>query len=74
MRETTSSNFRRWRLFNPLLAAVCRADPPLVPYLGTSLNELSGVVEALPTRLDDELINFSKMRRVGLSPPPSLCV
>ncbi|CAI8022531.1 Ras-specific guanine nucleotide-releasing factor 2 [Geodia barretti] len=37
--------------------------PPLVPYLGTVLNELSGVVEALPTRLQDELINFNKMRR-----------
>lgn len=42
-----------------------RADPPLVPYLGILLNELSGVVEALPTKLDDQLINFSKMRRVS---------
>lgn len=64
-----------------------RADPPLIPYLGIVLNELSGVVEALPTHLEDQLINFSKMRRVSYSglffsqalishplPPPSPAV
>lgn len=49
--------------FKELRMAMRNADPPLVPYLGTVLNELSGVVEALPTHLEDQLINFCKMRR-----------
>lgn len=49
--------------FKELRMAMRKADPPLIPYLGIVLNELSGVVEALPTHLEDQLINFSKMRR-----------
>ena len=42
-----------------------RAEPPLVPYLGIALNELVGIFEALPTHIEGNLINFSKMRKVG---------
>jgi len=42
-----------------------RAQGPSVPYLGIVLNELSGVVEALPNYIEGDLINFTKMRRVS---------
>ncbi len=42
-----------------------KAPPPTVPYLGILLSEVSSVVEGLPTYLEDKLVNFSKMRRVG---------
>ena len=43
--------------------AMRKAHPPFVPYLGIVLNELSGVVEALPTYTEGDLVNFTKMRR-----------
>ena len=43
------------------------APPPTVPYLGILLSEMSGVVEGLPTYLEESLVNFSKMRRVSQS-------
>ena len=47
-----------------------RAHAPFVPYLGIVLNELSGVVEALPTYIEGDLVNFTKMRRVSSATPP----
>ncbi len=41
-----------------------KADPPSVPYLGIVLSEMSALLEGLATRIEDDLINFSKMRRV----------
>ncbi len=43
-----------------------KAEKPAVPYLGTILNEISGVMEGMSTRMEDDLINFTKMRRVRL--------
>ena len=51
--------------FKELRRAMKKAPPPTVPYLGILLSEMSGVVEGLPTHLEDSLINFSKMRRVS---------
>ena len=36
----------------------------MVPYIGTTLSELVTVSESQQTRLEDDLINFSKMRKV----------
>ena len=41
-----------------------KAPPPTVPYLGILLSEMSGIVEGMPTYLEESLINFSKMRKV----------
>lgn len=49
--------------FKELRMATKKAQPPVVPYLGILLNEMAGVVEATPTLLEDNLINFTKMRR-----------
>lgn len=54
---TTTGRFRQLR------EATSRAEPPLVPYLGIALNELVGIFEALPTLIEGNLINFSKMRK-----------
>lgn len=51
--------------FKELRSAMKKSPSPTVPYLGILLNEMSGVVEGLPTYLEDNLINFSKMRRVS---------
>ena len=45
-----------------------KAPPPTVPYLGILLSEMSGVVEGMPTYLEDSLINFTKMRKVRKEP------
>ncbi len=37
----------------------------MVPYLGIVLNEIAGLVEVQPTVIEDNLVNFSKMRRVS---------
>lgn len=42
-----------------------KAQPPTTPYLGILLSEVSGVVEGLPTYVEDTLVNFNKMRRVS---------
>ncbi|KAL5481996.1 hypothetical protein EMCRGX_G022274 [Ephydatia muelleri] len=49
--------------FKKLRDATKMAEPPLVPYLGIALNELVGIFEALPTHIEGNLINFSKMRK-----------
>jgi len=49
--------------FKELRMAMRKAQGPSVPYLGIVLNELSGVVEALPNYIEGDLINFTKMRR-----------
>ncbi len=51
--------------FKELRGAMKKAPPPTVPYLGILLSEMSGVVEGLPTHLEESLVNFNKMRRVG---------
>ena len=42
----------------------------MVPYIGTTLSELVSVSESQQTHMEDELINFSKMRKAStlLSP------
>lgn len=41
-----------------------RAQPPLLPYLALTMNDLICVSEGAPTYLEGNLINFTKMRRV----------
>ena len=56
--------------YPPPFLSLRRAHAPFVPYLGIVLNELSGVVEALPTYIEGDLVNFTKMRRVSSATPP----
>ncbi len=51
--------------FKELRGSMRRARPPMVPYLGIVLNEIAGLVEVQPTVIEDNLVNFSKMRRVS---------
>lgn len=51
--------------FRELRSAIKKAPPPTVPYLGITLSEMSGVVEGMPTYLEESLVNFTKMRKVG---------
>lgn len=44
--------------------ALHRCDPPLIPYLGMYLADLSFIEEGTPNFTDDGLLNFSKMRMV----------
>lgn len=44
--------------------ATKKAQPPMIPYLGIVLNEVAGLVEVQPTVIEDNLVNFTKMRRV----------
>lgn len=50
--------------FKELRIATRKAQPPMIPYLGIVLNEIAGLVEVQPTVLENNLVNFSKMRRV----------
>lgn len=47
--------------------ALHRCDPPLIPYLGMYLADLSFIEEGTPNFTDDGLLNFSKMRMVRVS-------
>lgn len=57
---STDGRFRNMR------EALHRCDPPCIPYLGMYLTDLSFIEEGTPNFTDENLLNFSKMRMVGL--------
>lgn len=46
----------------------CSCNPPAVPYLGMYLTDLAFIEEGTPNFTEEGLVNFSKMRMVGLNP------
>ncbi|XP_030755990.1 ras-specific guanine nucleotide-releasing factor 2-like [Sitophilus oryzae] len=51
--------------FRALRDALHRCDPPCIPYLGVYLTDLSFIEEGTPNFIDDNLLNFSKMRMIA---------
>ena len=51
---SSANNFAHYR------AALRDAEPPAIPYLGLILQDLIGLDESYPDRLDGEAINFDK--------------
>lgn len=52
--------------FRAMREALHRCDPPCIPYLGIYLTDLSFIEEGTSDFTPDGLLNFSKMRMVGL--------
>lgn len=52
--------------FRAMREALHRCDPPCIPYLGMYLTDLSFIEEGTPDFTPDGLLNFSKMRMVGI--------
>ena len=51
--------------FRNIRDALHRSDPPLIPFVGMYLTDLSNIEEANPDFTEDGgLLNFSKMRMV----------
>ncbi|CAH1120967.1 unnamed protein product [Ceutorhynchus assimilis] len=51
--------------FRALRDALHNCDPPCIPYLGVYLTDLSFIEEGTPNFVDDNLLNFSKMRMIA---------
>ncbi|KAF7269538.1 hypothetical protein GWI33_017431 [Rhynchophorus ferrugineus] len=51
--------------FRALRDALHKCDPPCIPYLGVYLTDLSFIEEGTPNFIDDNLLNFSKMRMIA---------
>lgn len=51
--------------FRTLRDALHKCDPPCIPYLGVYLTDLSFIEEGTPNFVDNNLLNFSKMRMVS---------
>uniref|UniRef100_A0A3B3SAJ0 Ras protein specific guanine nucleotide releasing factor 1 n=1 Tax=Paramormyrops kingsleyae TaxID=1676925 RepID=A0A3B3SAJ0_9TELE len=51
--------------FKNLREALKNCDPPCVPYLGMYLTDLAFIEEGTPNYIEDNLVNFSKMRMVS---------
>ncbi|KAL1493112.1 hypothetical protein ABEB36_011238 [Hypothenemus hampei] len=51
--------------FRALRDALHKCDPPCIPYLGVYLTDLSFIEEGTPNFVDDNLLNFSKMRMIA---------
>ena len=52
--------------FRNLRDALHRTDPPCIPYLGMYLSDLTFIEEGTPNFTDNGLLNFAKMRMVGI--------
>ncbi|KAI3386284.1 hypothetical protein SNEBB_007626 [Seison nebaliae] len=53
-------------MFKNMRELLQKHDPPTVPYLGTYLHDLTFLEDGTPDTIDDNLINFSKMRLISL--------
>ncbi|ENN74096.1 hypothetical protein D910_11508, partial [Dendroctonus ponderosae] len=51
--------------FRMLRDALHKCDPPCIPYLGVYLTDLSFIEEGTPNFVDNNLLNFSKMRMIA---------
>ncbi|XP_023667016.1 ras-specific guanine nucleotide-releasing factor 1 isoform X1 [Paramormyrops kingsleyae] len=51
--------------FKNLREALKNCDPPCVPYLGMYLTDLAFIEEGTPNYIEDNLVNFSKMRMIS---------
>lgn len=45
--------------------AISSCNPPVIPYIGMYLNDLSFIEEVSPNYVRDNLLNFSKMRMIA---------
>lgn len=53
----------RHRVFPP---SPCSCNPPCVPYMGMYQTDLAFIEEGRPNFTEEGLVNFSKMRMVGI--------